>query len=424
MTLILLMMGLFFVGVPVAFSLGIASVLSILFDPHAANPLFLPLRMMDGIASFALLAIPFFILTAELMNTSGITDRLFTFAQTLFGHLRGGLGHVNVVASMIFSGMSGSGPADVAGLGRIEIKAMREAGYDAPFSASVTAASGVIGPIIPPSIPLVVYGAIAEESIGKLLLAGAIPGTVMGLSMMLVVAYRAHQRNYPSEPFPGLVVLAVSFARAFLSLLTPIILICGIIAGIFTPTEAAIVAATYALVLAAIVYREMSFARLVRAFAVAGLESAKVLFILSMAFVVSFVITSQNAAAEIVAAVSTIVTGPIGFLIFTNVVFLVLGLVFDLMTAMLIVVPLMLEMAKHFGVDLVHYGVVVVVNLMIGAITPPYGVNMFIACDIAKISMIEFAKESWLFYVVLIIVLGFITFIPELSLFLPSLVAL
>jgi len=421
MTLILVMMGLFFLGVPVAFALGIASVISALLDPHAANALFMPLRMMDGLSSFSLLAIPFFILTAELMNTSGITDRIFTFAQSLFGHMRGGLGHVNVVASMIFSGMSGSGPADVAGLGRLEIKAMRQAGYDAPFSAAVTAASGVIGPIIPPSIPLVIYGAIAEESIGKLLLAGAIPGTIMGLALMLVVAYRAHQRNYPSDPFPGLAVLAVALARAFLSILTPVILIGGIVAGIFTPTEAAIVAAAYALVLSAVVYREMSFAALVKAFAVAGLESAKVLFILSMAFVVSFVITSQNAAADIVTMVSTVVSGPVGFLLFTNAVFLILGLVFDLMTAMLIIVPLLLEMAKHFGVDLVHYGVVVVVNLMIGAITPPYGVNMFIACDIAKINMAEFAKETAPFYVVLIIILGFVTFMPELSLYLPSL---
>ena len=423
MTLILIMMGLFFVGVPVAFALGIASVISVLLDPHAANALFMPLRMMDGLSSFSLLAIPFFILTAELMNTSGITDRIFTFAQGLFGHLRGGLGHVNIVASMIFSGMSGSGPADVAGLGRLEIKAMRQAGYDAPFSAAVTAASGVIGPIIPPSIPLVVYGAIAEESIGKLLLAGAIPGTVMGLAMMLVVAYRAHRRNYPSEPFPGLAALTVAFLRAFLSILTPVILIGGIVAGVFTPTEAAIVAAAYALILSAIVYREMSFAALKRAFTVAGLESAKVLFILSMAFVVSFVITSQNAAAEIITLVSSVISGPVGFLLFTNVVFLVMGLVFDLMTAMLIVVPLLLEMAKHFGVDLVHYGVVVVVNLMIGAITPPYGVNMFIACDIAKIGMAEFARESAPFYAVLIAILGFVTFVPELSLFLPSLLA-
>ena len=421
MTLILVMMGLFFVGVPVAFALGIASVISVLLDPHAANALFMPLRMMDGLSSFSLLAIPFFILTAELMNTSGITDRIFTFAQSLFGHMRGGLGHVNIVASMIFSGMSGSGPADVAGLGRLEIKAMRQAGYDAPFSAAVTAASGVIGPIIPPSIPLVIYGAIAEESIGKLLLAGAIPGTVMGLAMMLVVGYRAHRRNYPSEPFPGLVALAVAFVRAFLSILTPVILIGGIVAGVFTSTEAAIVAAAYALILSAIVYREMSFAALKRAFTVAGLESAKVLFILSMAFVVSFVITSQNAAAEIITLVSSFISGPVGFLLFTNVVFLVMGLVFDLMTAMLIVVPLLLEMAKHFGVDLVHYGVVVVVNLMIGAITPPYGVNMFIACDIAKIGMAEFARESAPFYAVLVVILGFVTFVPELSLFLPSL---
>jgi len=421
MTLILVMMGLFFVGLPVAFALGIASVVSALLDPHAANALFMPLRMMDGLSSFSLLAIPFFILTAELMNTSGITDRIFTFAQSLFGHMRGGLGHVNIVASMIFSGMSGSGPADVAGLGRLEIKAMRQAGYDAPFSAAVTAASGVIGPIIPPSIPLVIYGAIAEESIGKLLLAGAIPGTIMGLALMLVVAYRAHRRNYPSDPFPGLAVLVVALARAFLSILTPVILIGGIVAGVFTPTEAAIVAAAYALFLSAVVYREMSFAALVKAFAVAGLESAKVLFILSMAFVVSFVITSQNAAADIVTMVSTVISGPVGFLLFTNVVFLILGLVFDLMTAMLIVVPLLLEMAKHFGVDLVHYGVVVVVNLMIGAITPPYGVNMFIACDIARISMAEFAKETAPFYAVLIVILGFVTFIPELSLYLPSL---
>ncbi|MCX7324198.1 MAG: TRAP transporter large permease [Hyphomicrobiales bacterium] len=420
MILFIVMFVLAFFGVPIAFAMGAAAVLQLLIMGDASQLAWVPKRMVEGLASFPLLAVPFFILAAELMNSAGIAERIFRFAHALAGSVRGGLGQVNIIGSVIFSGMSGSAIADTAGLGKIEIKAMTDDGYDAPFAAAITAASATVGPIIPPSIPLVIYAVIAEESVAKLLIAGTIPGFLIALALALVVYWRARQRNYPRHGTLSLGNVVSTFRSAFLALMTPVILIGGILTGWFTPTEAAIVGATYALALTVFVYRELSMKELWEVFIRAGLESAKVLLIVCMAYPVTLVLTAMELPQQFVIFFVELSDSKIVFLLLSNLVLLILGCVMESVSALIIVVPLLLAAATKFGVDPIHFGVIVVMNLMIGLITPPFGLNMFITCQIAGIRQGEFVREAIPFYVILIMALMVVTFVPSLSTWLPN----
>jgi tripartite ATP-independent transporter DctM subunit len=368
---------------------------------------------------FILLAIPLFVLSARVMNIGGITTRIFNFADSTVGFLRGGLAHVNVVGSIIFSGMTGSALADASGLGMMEIKAMEDGGYERPFACAVSAATATIGPIIPPSIPMVIFSMLSGASLGNLFLGGVTPGLLMGVAMMIYIAAVAKRRNYPVGAWQGFRVLFRSFAQAFLSLMTPVILLGGIYSGVFTPTEAGAAAALYAMVLTTLVYREMGFQGLYREM-VATVENVGFLsFIIAGAFAFSYVVTLEGISNKIAMAVVSMTANPFVLLLLLNILFLVLGCFLDTMILLLVVIPMILPAVRALGIDMVHFGVVIILNMMIGLCTPPYGMLLFTVSGLTKTPLGPVIRETIPFLWVLITVLFLITYVPSLVLFLP-----
>jgi tripartite ATP-independent transporter DctM subunit len=356
------------------------------------------------------------------MNTAGITARIFGFARAMVGWMRGGLGHVNVGASVIFAGMSGAAVADAGGLGTIEIKAMRDAGYDADFSVGVTAASSTIGPIIPPSLPMVIYGVVASTSIGQLFAAGFIPGLLMALALMAMVAWYARKRNYPRDAGFKFSVLGSSFARAFLSLMTPIIIVGGILFGIFTPTEAAIAASAYALILGAVVYRTLTWKRLLRVTMDTVETTAIVLFIVAGASIFAWLMTSNRVTEQFASLVLTITENPILILLLINLILIVVGCFMETIAAITILTPVLLPVAVGIGIDPVHFGVMMVLNLMIGLLTPPVGMVLYVLSRVSDVPFERCVAATAPFLVPLVTVLAIVTFVPWVSMFLPTLI--
>jgi len=419
--LVFLVMILFFaLDVPIAFAMFIGAFAGVLVDP-SLDMILIAKRAAYAPNSFAILAIPFFMLAGELMNESLITERIFAFARSLIGHFRGGLGYVNILASMIFAGMSGSGLADASGLGRVEIKAMLDEGYDRPFSAAVTAASNTIGPIIPPSIPMVLFGVLTNVSVGKLLLGGLVPGILMGLFTGVIVWYFAEKRNYPIFQRSSGSQMWTALVRGFWPLLTPVIIVGGMLSGMFTPTEAAVVAVLYASIMGIGIYRTLSVKRLYRSFVKVGVQTAALLFIIAAASSIGLIATHQGLADQL-AKFATQVTSSwvvFSFLVIALVVFL--GCFMEDLSILIILGPILLPVAVSLGMDSVHFGVVFVYVTQLGMITPPVGVIMYVVCDYAKISMAEFARESIPFTVALVLVAVVITLIPALVIFVPNL---
>ena len=408
-------------GVPVAVALGGASLLYVALSGD------LPLlvvahRMANGIDSFPLLAIPFFIMAGSLMNTAGITERVYGFALTLVGWLRGGLGHVNVVGSVIFAGMSGTAVADAGGLGNIEIKAMRDHGYDMEFAVGITGASSTIGPIIPPSLPMVIYGVMANASIGQLFAAGLLPGLFMALCMMGMVAWYAHRRNFPRDTSFSIAKIGHSFVRAFLPLLTPVILIGGMTSGAFTPTEAAIAATAWAMFLGVVVYRTLGWRRLVRVTMETIETSAIVLLIVAGASIFGWLITTTRVTEAIAEAVLTVTTDRNLLLLLINLFLLVVGCFLETIAAITILVPVLIPLVTKVGVDPVHFGVIMVLNLMIGLLTPPVGMVLFILSRISGLSFERTTAAVAPFLVPLLASLAAVTWWPQMVLWLPTLV--
>lgn len=380
-------------------------------------------RCISGMDSFLLLAIPMFILAAELMNQCGITTSLFKFANSLVGWIPGGLGHANVVASMLFAGMSGSSAADAAGLGTMEIKAMTDEGFDKPFSAAITAASSCIGPIIPPSIPMVVYSSLAGASIGKLFIGGIIPGVLMGISMMLICYYLAKKRNYPKISGITLKVIGKNFVAAIPGIMVPVILLGGIYSGVFTPTEAAAVAAIYSLLIGIFLYKKITIRDLYRILKTTCVNSAIIVFIIGAAALFGYVLTIEQIPTKLTSGLLHITTNKYVMLFIFNIILLVLGCFMELNSILLIFIPIMIPVVKLLGIDLVHFGVVAVINLMIGTLTPPFGMMMYITAGIADEPVHVVIKELIPFYIGLVLLLLLLTYCPVLVTFLPSLVA-
>ena len=408
-------------GVPVAIALAGSSLLFILVD-GVTPALVVAHRMINGIDSFPLLAVPFFILAGNLMNTAGITARIFNFALALVGWLRGGLGHVNVGASVIFAGMSGAAVADAGGLGAIEIKAMRDAGYDDDFAVGITAASSTIGPIIPPSLPMVIYGVVAGVSIGQLFAAGFIPGLIMALSLMALVAIIAYRRGYSRDQAFRLSVLWRSFRRAFLSLLTPVIIVGGILSGAFTPTEAAVAACAYALFLGLFVYRTLTVRRFLRVSFDTIETTAVVLMVVGAAAVFAWVLTAQRVPEMVAGLLLATSDRPWVILLLINLILLIVGCFMETVAAITIMVPVLLPVAIEIGVDPVHFGVIMVLNLMLGLLTPPVGMVLYVLSRIANISFERAFVGTAPFLVPLVLVLMLITFVPQVALWLPTLI--
>lgn len=378
-------------------------------------------RFVTGIDSFPLLAVPFFILAGALMNSGGVTERLVRLANALVGRLTGGLGHVVVVTNMIMAGMSGSAVADAAGTGSVLIPSMIRAGFGAPFSAAVTASASTIGPIIPPSIPFVVFGVLASVSIGRLFLGGAIPGILMGLYLMAVVYFVSRRRGYARGQTDAPTNLWAAFRGAIPALMLPVIIVWGIVGGVVTPTEAAVLAVLYALVLGAFVYRELTFSAMAQVFGEAALTTGAIMFIVAGASLLAWMMTREQAGPALVGAVTSITKDPPLVLLLINIILLILGCFLETLSLMILLVPVLMPLISALHIDPVHFGVVFTLNLMIGLITPPVGMSMFIACSIAKIRVADFAREIPLFVVALILVLLLITYYPPLVLFLPNL---
>ena len=416
--LFVLLAVLLVIGVPVAVSLAVASLVYIMID--GLPEVVLVHNMINGIDSFPLLAIPFFILAGHLMNTAGITTKIFAFARALVGWMHGGLGHVNVGASIIFAGMSGAAVADAGGLGNVEIKAMRDAGYDTDFSVGITAASSTIGPIIPPSLPLVIFGVMASASIGELFAAGLIPGLLMALSLMIMVAIYSRRRSYPRDAAFDSRRLWVTFKGAFFPLLTPVIVVGGIVTGAFTPTEAAVAAVAYALFLGLVIYRSLNWRHLVRVSIDTIETSAAILMIVAAATIFAWILTANQVATLLGDSLLDLTENKYILVMIIMAMVLLIGMFMETIAAITILVPVLLPIAGKVGLDPVHLGIIVILNLMIGLLTPPVGMVLYVLADVAGVRFEQCVKATMPFLVPLVIVLLLIAFFPQIALWLPT----
>jgi TRAP-type C4-dicarboxylate transport system permease large subunit len=449
-------------GVPVAIAMSGAALVYILLTGDIP-PFVVVHRMISGIDSFPLLAVPFFILAGNLMNNAGITNRIYNFALSLVGWLKGGLGHVNIIGSVIFAGMSGTAIADAAGLGTIEIKAMKDQGYDLGFSVGVTAASATLGPIIPPSLPFVIYGMMANVSVGQLFVAGIVPGVVMAILMMLTVAYYAHKNNWGGDikfewgrlgkalfelalviGFPvamwGLIKAGLPFNWAFgacvagllvadfmfkfdavLPIMTPVLLIGGMTTGVFTPTEGAIAACVWALFLGLVWYRTLTWKMLVKVSMDTIETTAVVMFIVAAASIFGWLLTATRVTDAVAAWVLAFTHSPWVFLLLVNLLMLFVGCFLEPTAAILILVPVLMPVVLQLGIDPVHFGLVMVLNLMIGLLHPPMGMVLFVLARVANLSIEKTTMAILPWLVPLLLSLVLITYIPSISLWLPRL---
>jgi tripartite ATP-independent transporter DctM subunit len=418
MTYFAALLLLFVLTVPIGIGLIIVGLAYLLLST-SIDPIIAAQRVATGIDSFAFMAIPFFLLAAELMNRTGITDRIFHLAMCIVGRLPGGLGHVNVVASMLFASMSGSAVADAVGLGRIEIRAMTKAGYDRGFAAAITAASTTIAPILPPSISLVIFGVTAGASIGGLFLAGILPGILMGLLLMVVVYIKARRHGYRSEERVPLAAVIRAAGDAFLPLMTPVIIVGGIWGGIFTPSEAGAFAVLYALFLGVAVYRTIRLGEVALVLYESALSSANILFIIAVSAVIGWILTMEQVPLHMAAFLLDWSPEPWVFLLLLNGILLVLGCFMAAAPVIIMLTPIILPASLAMGIHPVHLGVVMVLNLMIGLITPPVGLCLFAVADVAGISPLRLLRSLLPFFVPLLISLLVVTLVPDLSLYLP-----
>ena len=378
-------------------------------------------QMFNGVNSQTLLAVPFFVLAGNLMNGGGVTTRIFDFAASMIGHRKGGLAHVNVLASLIFSGMSGSALADAGGLGQLEIKSMKDAGFDEGFAGGITAASCIIGPLVPPSTPLIIYAVLANQSVEKLFMAGFLPGLLTTAALMVMCSILSHKRNYPSEPKRSWSYRANSFKKSFWALLTPVIILVGIFTGYFTPTEAAVVAALYTMILGFFVYRELNL----KSFFKICLDSIKtsgtiVLMILGVTLF-QFVISREQMPQAIATFFTSHVDSKLTLLLMINIVLLILGTCIDALPLQMILVPILLPAVLAYGINPIHFGVVVIFNLMIGILTPPMGTALFVVARVGNMQFKTLMKGVLPFLIPLVITLALLNIFPEITLLLPRL---
>ena len=401
-------------GVPVALSLAGSSLVYLLITDQVPL-LVVAQRMIGNIDSFALLAIPFFILAGNLMNTGGITKRIFTFAGSLFGWLPGGLGYVNVGASIIFSGMSGAAVADAGGLGNIEIQAMKEAGYDDEFAIGVTAASSTIGPIIPPSLPMIIMGVVGGISIGDLFIGGIIPGLLMGLTICIMIFYFAVKREYPRENRFNYRNVLTSFRHSFLALMTPGLISGGILGGVFTPTEAALAASVYSLILGLFIYKNLRWKALLKIIYDTAVMTTSILLIVSAAGIFAWILTTNRMAETFSSVLLSMSSNRIVLLLLINLILLILGCFLDSIAAITIMTPVLMPVAMTLGLAPVQFGVMVVLNLMIGLLTPPLGMVLYVLSSISKVPFERCVRGTLPFLIPLLVALLLVTFVPEMS---------
>ncbi len=417
---VLVLLGLIILGFPISFSLGITG-LALLYKLDMTFMLeILPQRMFSGVNSFVIMAMPFFMLAGSIMNRTGITNALVRFAESCIGWVRGGLAHVNIVGSILFAGLTGSAVADTAALGSVLIPAMKKAGYSRGFSAAVTAASSVIGPIIPPSIIMVIYGSLMNVSIAGLFVAGIFPGLLFGVTLMGVTYVIARKRDYPKQEDFSVNELGYNFVRSLPALMMPVIILGGILGGIFTPTEAAGVAVLYAIFIG-FIFRRLSFKDLWKSLEETVLSMGMILLILSCAGILSWLMASEKIPDQIAQAILSITENKYLLLFLINVVLLVVGMFMDITAALIMLASIMAPLAIHAGVDPLHFGIIMVTNLNIGLITPPLGACLFVASGIARIQLKPIVREILPFVLAEVAVLFVVTYFEGMVLFLPRL---
>lgn len=407
------------VGFPVAFALGLASFVYILFSDLPF--IVIPQKMYAGLDVFVLLSIPGFVLAGNLMNASGITHRIIQLCNALFGHIRGGLGLANVGASMVFGGISGTAIADTASIGSVMIPAMVKEGYDTDFSCAVTATSSTIAPIIPPSLPMIIAGTLTGLSVGKLFIAGIIPGLLLALGLMLVTYIISVKRKYPKNPRVSFLEMAKSFYQAFWAILMTLLILFGIIGGVFTPTEASIVSVVYAMAIGIFVYGELKFRMIPKIILESAKMTASLMVLVGFANLFAWIMTVEEIPQMIAQSLLNITENKILLLLLINLLLLIVGAFMETIASLLILFPVLLGVAVHVGVDPTQFAMIMVMNLVIGLTTPPVGVCLFVASSIGKIPMEKIAKAGLPFLLVSLIVLMLVTFVPGVSLFLPSL---
>ena len=411
----------FVIRMPISFSMMVAPIVYILVaNPNRLNSLY---TVITGnmIAGFTMLAAPLFVFMANVLNESEITDKMFNFCNGLLGRMKGGTAQVNVLISLIFSGMTGSAIADASGIGLMEIQQMKKEGYDAEFSCAITAASATIGPIFPPSIPMVIYGMLSGASVGKLFMGGMVPGVLLAVLLMVYVFFISHKRSYPS----GVIMSLRQFLRATLialpALLTVILLLWGIYGGVCTPTEAGALASAYALLIGFLVYRSLGWEKLKVILVKTASNTATLALLCGSAYLFSYVVALEKIPATVASFVTGICPNKYIFLLVVNIVFLLLGCVLDVSTIQLVFVPMVLPLVKAFGIDLVHFGVVICLNMMIGLSTPPFGMLLFIVSGLGKTKIAGVIKEILPMVIIMIALLFLCTYCEPIVMFLPNL---
>ncbi|MFK8795131.1 TRAP transporter large permease [Planococcus plakortidis] len=415
--LFVLLIALFLINVPIAVALGLASALVFYLEGNVSIIVIIQ-RMFNSVDSFPLMAIPFFILAGKLMESGGISNRLIHLANVIFGRVKGGLGIVSIVACAFFAAISGSAAATTAAVGALMIPAMVNKGYDKSFSTAIQAAGGTIGIMIPPSVPLVLYGVAAGVSVGDLFIAGIVPGLIVMLSLILLVYFVSLKKGYGGGEKFGVKDFFKAFLDAFLALLMPVIILGGIYGGIFTPTEAAVVAVVYGLVIGLFVYREIKFKDLAAIFSSSVVTTAVIMFIIAGASVFGYYLTRQRIPAELTEMMLSLTDNWIVALLIINLVLLLCGVFLETSAAIIILTPILAPIATALGIDLVHFGIIMVVNLGIGFITPPVGVNLFVAANIAGTKFESLLRAIVPFILIMVIDVIILSFIPEISLFL------
>ena len=420
-TLLFVLVSLIALRVPVSISIGISTVIALIIGDFPLSVI--PRMMIDGLDTFTLLAVPFFVLAGNIMNAGGVTERIFAFAKALFSPIRGGLAQVNVAASMIFAGMSGAALADLAGLGTVEMRAMRKGGYPLNVAAAVTLASCTIGPIIPPSIVLIVYGLATDTSIGRLFLGGIIPGFTIGLiTMVWISLWVRFKKTSWGQPEPFVVSdVWLSFKGGAIALFSPVLIIGALVLGVSTPTEVGVIAATYALFVG-IIYRDLTWKKLLKCIVESMQTTAIIMYIVAVSIVMEWIITMERLPHEAAKAISLYIENPLLALFIINVFLILVGMFLETLPAILILSPILLPILAPFGIDQVHFGVIICFNLIIGIITPPMGIGLFVAARVANTSPELVLKATMPFLIPLLFGLAVVTAFPTLTLWLPDLV--
>ncbi len=408
-------------GVPIAYVLGMTTVIYIFATDNLGLVLTVPQRLFSGMENYGLLAIPLFMLAGELMNSGGITKRLVDVAKKFIGHYRGGLAYVNVIANTMLAAIIGSATAQIAMMSRTMVPEMEKAGYSKPFSTATTAAAGLLGPIIPPSMMFILYGVGSGVSIGDMFVAGVIPGLLLSLSFIIIIAFIGMKAQWPVQEKASVKDMMASLGKVLPALSVPVIIIAGILTGVFTATESAAIACVVAIIVGAFVYRELKLSSIPNVLSQTAITTAVITILIAMANIFGWMLSFEQVPQQIAAWMVSLSDSPVVFLLLVNIFLLLVGMFMDGIAALIILIPIFMPLLPTYGVDPIHFGIIICINLTIGILTPPVGSGLFIASSITKVSIGDLVKSLWPFLIVALLVLLLLTYVPALSLWLPGL---